>query len=91
MAIDLNDLDAVMKLLDDKIVRTSDGAYIKIEDLRTLRKQFEDSERSETEGRKDIKTMAAARLSALKDPEFAKHFQPSSANSTPVTSHDSAV
>lgn len=73
--MDLNDLEAVMQLLDDKLIRTDSGAYIRVEDLRELQAQYRDMKRAEEEAPK-IKTMAAAKIAAMKDEEFVKSFRP---------------
>lgn len=82
--MDVNDFEGMMEMLDDKMVRTSNGSYISVEDLRRLVKSKAEMKEEEKENAPKHKTMHAARLAALADKELRAMFEPSPAPSTDV-------
>lgn len=63
------DIDRVLEALDDKIIRTQEGSYIKVDDL----KEFQDQVREMQEENKlkpKPKTFREARLLAMADPDL---------------------
>ena len=73
MTWDPTNFEAMLELLDDKIVRTSKGSFIAVDDLKALQKELAGQRKEEKEAPK-FKTMAAAREAALSDEEFVKRF-----------------
>ena len=61
------DLDHMIEVLDDKIVRTAEGSFIKVEDLKELHKQVREASEAEKLKPKP-KTFAEARMQASRDP-----------------------
>lgn len=74
MPIDPNDFEATLELLEDKMVRTSRGSYIAVEDLRNLVKETSEMKREQIREAPRYKTMASARLAALADDELRAMF-----------------
>jgi hypothetical protein len=63
------DIDQVFEVLDDKIVRTDQGSFIKVDDLKEFHKQVREASAEQRQaliGRP--KTFAGARELAKKDP-----------------------
>ena len=63
------DIDKVFEVLDDKIVRTDQGSFIKVDDLKEFHKQVREAsaeQRQQLLGRP--KTFAGARELAKRDP-----------------------
>ena len=63
------DIDKVLEVLDDKIVRTQEGSYIKVDDLLDFQRQVREM-KDEQEQRPKPKTFREARLMAMADPEL---------------------
>jgi hypothetical protein len=61
------DIDRVLEVLDDKIVRTSEGAFIRVDDLKEFQQQVRDM-KAEQELKPKPKTFREARLLAQADP-----------------------
>lgn len=76
MTVDLNNLDEVLQLLADKLVRTEQGSYIKVADLRALKETYGEQLKRE-EPPEGIKTMAQAKIAAKADPEVQAAFKKS--------------
>lgn len=70
-----DDIDHVIKVLDDKIVRTSQGSFIKVDDLREFQRQVRESRQAEQSVPRP-KTFHAARELAKRDPRFAQQPRP---------------
>lgn len=76
MPVDPNDFEGILELLEDKLVRTSKGSYIAVEDLRNLVKDTAELRKEQTAEMPRHKTMFAARKAALRDEELIKMFGP---------------
>jgi len=63
------DIDRVLEALDDKIVRTDQGSYIKVDDLRDFQRQVREM-KEEDDNRPKPKTFAQARAMAMADPDM---------------------
>lgn len=74
MTWDPNNFEAMLELLDDKIIRTKSGSYISVDDLKSLQKELADQRREEKKEAPKFKTLTAAREAALADEEFVKRF-----------------
>ena len=67
-------LEHMLDLLEDRIVTTSKGRYIAIDDLQQLKKDFKEAkELQEPSGK--AKTLLGARKALKEDPEFLKEFE----------------
>lgn len=84
MPIDPNNFEEMMELLDHKMVRTSNGSYISIEDLRSLVKETAEMRKEERKEMPHHKSMHAARKAALADKELRAMFEPSPAPSVDI-------
>lgn len=73
MTVDLNNLDEVLQLLADKLVRTEQGSYIKVDDLRALKETYGEQRRRE-EPPAEIRDFTTAKLAAKADPEVQAAF-----------------
>ena len=60
------DLDHMIEVLDDKIVRTDQGSFIKVDDLKDFHKQVREA-KVEEDRKPKPKTFASARVQALAD------------------------
>jgi hypothetical protein len=74
---DLSNINEVMALIEEKAIRTSEGSFVKLDDVRRLL----DAQKQEAEEQKksDIPermTAEQARSRIKKDPEIMKDFQP---------------
>lgn len=69
------DLDFILELLDDKIVKTNDGLFIRVEDLRSLSEQFKQIKEDEKGAQPPPRTMSEARESLLKNREWMERFK----------------
>lgn len=68
-------LDQLLEMLEDKLVTTSNGSYISVDDLKQLEKDFKEGKTlSEPTG--TAKTLHGARKALSEDPEFLKAFEP---------------
>lgn len=72
------DIDEVIRALDSKMVRTTQGSFIKVDDLREVYAQVREARVAEQEMPKP-KTFAAARELAKQDPRFAQPPKPPTA------------
>ncbi len=68
---DFNDIDSVIAALDDKIVRTDQGSYISVDDLKEFQKQVRETKEVEQQ-KPRITSFAQAREMAKRDPMFAR-------------------
>lgn len=62
-------VDQLIEALDDKIVRTNQGSFVRVDDLRQLEKEIREA-RQEEEAKPKPKTFAAAREMAKRDPNL---------------------
>ena len=69
------DIGKVIEALDDKIVRTDQGSFIKVDDLLEFQKQVREM-KVEDQARVKPKTFAAARELAKRDPDLATRPEP---------------
>jgi hypothetical protein len=74
---DLSNINEVMALIEEKAIRTSEGSFVKLDDVRRLldAQKVQESEQK----RSDIPermTAEQARHRIKKDPEIMKDFQP---------------
>lgn len=65
------DIDKVFEVLDDKIVRTDQGSFIKVDDLKEFHKQVREA-KAEEQTRPRPRSFASAREQAKRDPMFAE-------------------
>ena len=72
------DIDDVIRALDSKMVRTTQGSFINVDDLREVYTQVREAKVAEQEKPKP-KTFAAARALAKLDPQFAQPPKPPTA------------
>jgi len=63
------DIDHVLEYLDDKIVRTDQGSYIRVDDLKDFQRQVREMKEEEA-GKPKPKTFAEARRLAEADPNL---------------------
>jgi hypothetical protein len=63
------DIDRVIAALDDKIVRTDQGSYIKVDDLKEFQRQVREMKEEEAKKVKP-KTFAEAKRMAMADPDM---------------------
>ncbi len=74
---DLSNINEVMALIEEKAIRTSEGSFVKLDDVRRL---LDDRKKEEEEQRKsDIPermTAEQARNRIKKDPDIMKDFPP---------------
>lgn len=77
-----------MELLDDKLVRTSKGSYIAVEDLRNLVKDTAEMRKEQIAEAPRHRTMHAARAAAMRDEELVKMFGPPADPSTDISRRD---
>jgi hypothetical protein len=74
---DLSNINEVMALIEEKAIRTSEGSFVKLDDVRRLldaqKKEEEEQKRSDIPERM---TAEQARNRIKKDPEIMKDFQP---------------
>jgi hypothetical protein len=73
--IDLTNVDEVLKLLADKLVKTEQGSYIKVDDLRALMEDYGEQRRREEP--LPIRDFTTAKLAAKADPEVQAAFKES--------------
>ena len=72
------DIDEVIKALDSKMVRTDQGSFIKVDDLREVYAQVREASQAEQQKPKP-KTFAEARGLAKLDAQFAQPPKPPTA------------
>lgn len=75
--LNFKSLDEMMELIEDKIVVTDQGSYIRVDDLKALNKELGDA-RAEQKKKDDApkpKGFAGAKDAAMGDPEFMKLFE----------------
>lgn len=68
-------LENMLELLEDRIVPTSGGLYVSVEDLKRLQEEYKGM-KSADEPTGKAKTLFAARKALHEDPEFLKQFGP---------------
>jgi len=81
-----NNVDHVIEALDDKVVRTAQGSFIKVDDLKAFYAQVHEME---AEGRKPEvrpKSFAEVRERAKQDPDIQALAQPPSSPRAPALS-----
>jgi len=70
---DVSNINEVMALIEEKAIRTKEGSFVKLEDVRRLL----DSQKKEEEKKSDVPerlTVEQARARIKKDPEIMKEF-----------------
>jgi hypothetical protein len=78
-------LEHMLELLEDKMVRTTKGSYISVDDLKQLQKDFKEA-KDDQEPKGTAKTLLGARKALSEDPEFLAQF-----NQEPKAPADAAV
>ena len=68
-------VDSVIELLGDKIIHTSQGSFIRVDDLREIEQQVRESKAAEAQAPRP-KTFAEAREMAKRDPEMMTLLEP---------------
>jgi hypothetical protein len=63
------DIDRVIEVLGDKVVRTSNGSFIKVDDLKEFENQVREM-KSEQADKPKPKTFREARMLAMADPNL---------------------
>jgi hypothetical protein len=63
------DIDSVLETLDDKVIRTDEGSFIRVDDLREYERQVREMKQEEAQKVKP-KTFREARALAMADPEL---------------------
>lgn len=75
MADSLNDLGTILRELERMAIRTTQGEFVRISDVRRLMREREEAQQIEEAADKEKpKTMTGAKLAILKDPEIMKNF-----------------
>lgn len=69
------DIDKVLETLDDKIIRTDEGSFIRVDDLREYERQVREMKEEQSQ-RVKPKTFREARMLALADPAMKTEPQP---------------
>lgn len=71
-------LDELLEIIDSKVVKTEQGPYIRVEDLKTLNEELGKARTAQREKEAEPKPtgFAAASKAAQDDPEFMKLFEP---------------
>jgi predicted HAD superfamily Cof-like phosphohydrolase len=72
---DPQDMEAILELLDDKMVRTTKGSFIAVEDLRNLVKDYAELRKEREQKQPRHKTMTEARRAAKLDKELIAMFE----------------
>jgi len=63
------DIDQVLEFLDDKIIRTDEGSFIRVDDLKKFNDQVREMKEDQAQKPRP-KTFREARLMAMADPEL---------------------
>jgi len=75
LAESLHNLDTLLRELERMAIRTTQGEFVRISDVRRLMREREEAQQIEDAAHKDKpKTMSGAKQAILKDPEIMKNF-----------------
>lgn len=72
MPEDLHDLDEAITRIEGLAIRTTQGSFVRMEDVRRL---LEEERDREPEAKPQPKTVVQAREAVKRDPEIMKHFK----------------
>lgn len=75
---DFDQVNEVLEVLAEKAIKTSQGSYIRLEDVKAMIQDRKDQAKIDSEEEKvrsKIKTVEQARAAAKRDPELQKFFK----------------